>query len=180
MSSKKNTQPIVFIGFMGSGKSTCARSLAKLLDWRDLDSDVIIERREKKAIPQIFKTKGESYFRTIESKVIKDLLQKPQSVLAFGGGVVCRKVNRVLIRKRAFVVWLKVSSDVLALRTRKSKNRPLLNVRNRKEAIVSLLKERDLYYKRCANVIIPNNSGDVLEKIKRIPRIKELLREKRS
>jgi len=178
--SKKFINQIVLIGFMGAGKTHCAHALARELSWRELDSDIIIERREKKSIARIFKVKGESYFRTIESKVIKDLLLKPQTVLAFGGGAVCRKVNRTLIKKRAFVIWLKSSPEVIYRRTRRSKNRPLLNGANPRRIIATLVKERDPLYRECADVIVPNNGGAILPKLSRIPQIRMLIKRKKE
>jgi shikimate kinase len=172
----KSIDKIAFIGMMGAGKTFCARTLAKKLHWRDLDSDVIIERREKMSIPQIFRNKGESYFRTVESRVIKDLLVKPQTVLSLGGGVVCRKVNRSLLKKKSFVIWLKAKPEVIQKRTSKSANRPLLNVDDPKRRINEIIKERDSYYRQCAHVVVTNNGGNILSKLARIPQIRHMMR----
>jgi shikimate kinase len=165
---------IVLIGFMGSGKSHEGGLLAQKLGWRHLDSDEIIERREKMNIARIFKEKGESYFRTVESRVIKDLLLKPQVVLSFGGGAVCRKVNRHFIKRKGFVIWLRISPEVALVRTQKSRNRPLLEVKDRAQAIRDLMKEREPYYRQCANAIVNNNGGSALSKILRLPQIRKI------
>lgn len=178
--SIKSIDKIAFIGMMGAGKTFCARTLARKLHWRDLDSDVIIERREKMSIPQIFRNKGESYFRTIESRVIKDLLVKPQTVLSLGGGVVCRKVNRALLKKKSFVIWLKAKPDVIYRRTSKSTSRPLLKVENPKARINEIIKERDNFYRQCAHVVVVNNGGDILSKLTRIPQIRAMVRANRQ
>ncbi len=172
----KSIDKIAFIGMMGAGKTFCAKTLAKKLHWRDLDSDVIIERREKMSIPQIFRNKGESYFRTVESRVIKDLLVKPQTVLSLGGGVVCRKVNRSLLKKKSFVIWLKAKPEVIQKRTSKTANRPLLNVDDPKRKINDLIRERDNYYRQCAHVVVVNNGGNILSKLARIPQIRSMMR----
>ena len=172
----RSIDKIAFIGMMGAGKTFCAKSLAKKLHWRDLDSDVIIERREKMSIPQIFRNKGESYFRTVESRVIKDLLVKPQTVLSLGGGVVCRKVNRSLLKKKSFVIWVKAAADVIHKRTSKSPHRPLLNVNDPKQRIDEIVREREQYYRQCAHVVVTNNGGNVLSKLARIPQIRHMIR----
>ncbi|MFT5206765.1 MAG: shikimate kinase [Candidatus Omnitrophota bacterium] len=171
----KRFDKVVFIGFMGSGKSHAAKELSELTGWRLLESDDIIERREKKTITKIFKDKGESYFRTIESKVIKDLLVKPQTIISLGGGAVCRKVNRSLIKKRAFVIWMNVTPDTIHKRTAKVKKRPLLEVDDPKKVIEELMTEREAFYKQCAHVILDNNSGIVINKLKKLPEIKQLM-----
>lgn len=174
--SPRSIDKIAFIGMMGAGKTFCARTLAKKLHWRDLDSDVIIERREKMSIPQIFRNKGESYFRTVESRVIKDLLVKPQTVLSLGGGVVCRKVNRSLLKKKSFVIWIKAKPEVIHKRTSKTSQRPLLNVEDPKRRINDLIKERDNYYRQCAHAVVINNGGNILAKLSRIPQIRTMMR----
>ncbi len=174
--SVRSIDKIAFIGMMGAGKTFCAKSLAKKLHWRDLDSDNIIERREKMSIPQIFRNKGESYFRTVESRVIKDLLVKPQTVLSLGGGVVCRKVNRSLLKKKSFVIWLKAKPDVIHKRTSKTAARPLLNVDDPKRKIDEIIRERENYYRQCAHVVVTNNGGNILTKLARIPQIRIMMR----
>lgn len=174
--SVRSIDKIAFIGMMGAGKTFCAKSLAKKLHWRDLDSDMIIERREKMSIPQIFRNKGESYFRTVESRVIKDLLVKPQTVLSLGGGVVCRKVNRSLLKKKSFVIWLKAKPDVIHKRTSRNSSRPLLNVDDPKRRIDEIIRERENYYRQCAHVVVTNNGGNILTKLARIPQIRSMMR----
>lgn len=169
---------IVLIGFMGAGKSHEGRLLAEKMGWRHLDSDDIIERREKMKIARLFKEKGESYFRTVESRVIKDLLLKPQVVLSFGGGAVCRKVNRHFIRRKGFVVWLRISPEVALSRTQKSKNRPLLDVKDADKAVRDLMKEREPYYRQCADAIVNNNTGSALASLLRLPQIRKAMTSK--
>ncbi len=178
--TRKGVTSVILIGFMGAGKSHCGKVLAKELGWRYRDSDAIIEKREKKTIRQIFKEKGESHFRTVESKVIKDLLKKPYSVLSFGGGAVCRKVNRALIKKGGLVVWVKANPDVICKRTKKSKSRPLLNGDTSKKEMLQLLKERENYYKQCSAISILNNGGAVLPRLKRIRQIRQIVKKQRT
>jgi len=178
--TRKGITSVVLIGFMGAGKTHCGRILARELGWRYRDSDAVIEKREGKTVRQVFKTKGESYFRTVESKVIKDLLKKPQSVLSFGGGAVCRKVNRLLIRKGGFVIWIKAKAEVIHRRTKKLNQRPLLNVSEPQKAIVQLLKIREPYYRHCAAIKIFNNGGSVSAKLTSIPQIRQIIRKQRS
>jgi shikimate kinase len=97
-------------------------------------------------------------------------------VLSLGGGVVCRKVNRSLLKKKSFVIWLKAAPDVIHKRTSKSANRPLLNVDDPKRKITEIVKERENYYRQCAHVVVMNNGGNILTKLARIPQIRHMMR----
>ncbi|MBF0254771.1 MAG: shikimate kinase [Candidatus Omnitrophica bacterium] len=161
---------------MGAGKTETGQRLADTLGWRYLDSDKIIERRERSSIQKIFKDKGESYFRSVESRVVKDLLLKPQTVLSLGGGVVCRKANRTLIKKRAFVIWLSASAGVIHRRTQGETARPLLNVADPQARIRELLKERKPLYAKCAHAVVPSGGSATIGRIKRLPQIRKIIR----
>ena len=96
---------------MGSGKSTVGRHLAGLLRCPFIDSDVEIVARSGADIPWIFDVEGEAGFRRRESAVLQDLAQRPQAVIATGGGAVVSEENRTLMSNSGLVVYLDVSVE---------------------------------------------------------------------
>jgi hypothetical protein len=80
------TDKVYLVGFMGAGKTTVARALARKLDWRAVDIDEAIEQREHDTVASIFAKKGESYFRALERTVLADQLRSRHLVVATGGG----------------------------------------------------------------------------------------------
>jgi shikimate kinase len=100
---------IVIAGFMGSGKSTVARSLANHLGWGMLDLDEVIEQEAGRSVPEIIEADGEPRFRQLETRILANLLQRSTSnvVVALGGGAWISDVNRKLISDQgALSVWL--------------------------------------------------------------------------
>lgn len=104
------------VGFMGSGKSTVGRLLARQFLWNFLDLDALIERHAGRAITEIFATDGEEAFRTIERFVLRQVVHKPHSVVALGGGTFVDPVNREISRAHAVSVWLRCPAEVLTAR----------------------------------------------------------------
>ena len=139
---------IVLTGFMGTGKSGIGKRLAKKLGMSYLDTDELIEEREKDSISAIFKKKGEEYFRRLETKVVKEVALLDNFVISTGGGVVLRERNIRLLKKNAFIVCLFASPEVILKRTKGDDNRPLLGVNNQKKRIEELLALRRPYYEK--------------------------------
>ena len=139
---------IVLIGFMGTGKSKIGRRLATELRMSYLDTDELIEKREKDSILAIFKKKGEEYFRQLETKVVKEVALLDNFVVSTGGGVVLREENIRALKKNAFIVCLFASPEVILKRTEGNDNRPLLGVNNQKKRIEELLALRKPYYEK--------------------------------
>ena len=133
---------------MGTGKSGIGRRLAKKLGMSYLDTDELIEEREKDSISAIFKKKGEEYFRRLETKVVKEVALLDNFVISTGGGVVLRERNIRLLKKNAFIVCLFASPEVILKRTKGDDNRPLLGVNNQKKRIEELLALRKPYYEK--------------------------------
>lgn len=105
---------IVLTGFMGTGKSVTGRWLSKELGLEFVDTDDLIEDREGKKIPEIFESKGESYFREVESSVIKDFISlSSDAVFATGGGAVLNDNNFKLLTDWGVVIRLTASLDVI-------------------------------------------------------------------
>jgi len=145
--SKKNMN-IVLTGFMGTGKSGIGKRLAKKLGMSYLDTDELIEEREKDSISAIFKKRGEEYFRRLETKVVKEVALLDNFVISTGGGVVLKEGNIRLLKKNAFIVCLFASPEVILKRTEGNENRPLLEVNNQKKRIEELLALRKPYYEK--------------------------------
>ncbi len=158
---------IVLTGFMGTGKSGIGKRLAKRLGMSYLDTDELIEEREKDSVPAIFKKKGEEYFRRLETKVVKEVALLDNFVISTGGGVVLREGNIRLLKKNAFIVCLFASPEVILKRTKGDDNRPLLGVNNQKKRIEELLALRKPYYEKADSTVDTSalDSEGVVEEI---------------
>ena len=143
---------IFLVGPMGAGKSTVGRQLAKALGRDFFDSDKEIEKRTGVSISWIFEMEGEEGFRAREKKVIDDLSQLKDIVLATGGGAVLSEDTRRALRSRGNVVYLSASVEQLLRRTAKDKTRPLLQTDDPKQQIADLLKARETLYQNVADI----------------------------
>jgi shikimate kinase len=126
---------IYLVGFMGAGKSTVARALAKRLDWRVEDVDAQIEQRERSDISTIFRTKGEPYFRSVERQALLDARLLRGTVVATGGGTFVDARNRDLMLQDGVVVWLDVPFRTVLDRVPHDGRRPLAADRASLEAL---------------------------------------------
>lgn len=155
---------------MGAGKSTIGRLLSTELGLEFFDSDKVIEERCGANIPWIFDMEGEEGFREREQQVIDELTQRSNIVLATGGGVVMRELNRTHLASRGTVVYLCTSVKQQLERTAKDKNRPLLQTDNPEEVLQKLFSIRDPLYREIADIIIKtdnNSPKSVVQEIKR-------------
>ncbi len=137
---------------MGAGKSTVGRQLAKALKRDFYDTDKEIEKRTGVSISWIFEMEGEEGFRQREQKVVAELTAKKNVVVATGGGAVLLEENRRMLRARGYVVYLSASLEQLLKRTKKDKNRPLLQTANPTETIKALIEHRAPLYQGVADV----------------------------
>lgn len=161
---------IFLIGFMGSGKSTVGKALAKEIGYDFIDIDSFIEESTKMSIPDIFAKAGEAWFRDQETFAVSCLAEGKDRVIATGGGVVEREENIEIMKKNdGFVVYLKATPDKLWTRVGKDPNRPLstdlATFRKRFDA-------RKPKYETAADLVI-DTDGKTVEKIMSI--IKEYL-----
>lgn len=161
---------IALIGFMGSGKSTVGKILARSLEMKFVDIDREIVKIEKRPITEIFEKEGEDYFRDLERKIIAKESSENNIVIATGGGVIIDNKNIKTLRNSSFVVYLDCSVDCLYKRVKNRKNRPLLNVTNVYETITTLYNKRQLLYEISCDysVKIDENTNlyDTVDKIK--------------
>ena len=130
-----------------SGKSTLGRQLAKRLDYQFIDMDELIINQELSTIAEIFKYKGEDYFRKIESKILKGIKANQKLLVATGGGVPCFFDNMDFIKVNGTSIFLNVPPEDLLKRIQKSEgnNRPLIDKRKTDEVLLNELRERYEY-----------------------------------
>ncbi|MEI6601609.1 MAG: shikimate kinase [Burkholderiales bacterium] len=152
---------ISLIGLPGSGKSTVGRQLARRLGRAFVDSDHVIEERLGCSIREYFEREGEDRFRDVEEAVIDELTQQDGGVLSTGGGSVLRPNNRLHLRERGQVVYLKSNPDELFRRLRHDVNRPLLQVADPLTRLRELHAARDPLYRETAHFIIETGRPSV-------------------
>ena len=147
---------IVLIGFMGSGKSTVGKYIARSMgDKNFIDTDEYIVEEEGMPITEIFSTKGEEYFRELETKTLGYFKTNYRNtVFSTGGGMPLRKENADILRKIGTVVYLRVTADTIYERVKDDTKRPLLQVDNPYERICKLLDEREGKYVAAADKIV--------------------------
>lgn len=152
---------IFFVGLMGAGKTTVGRAVARRLGRPFFDSDHEIEARTGARIPVIFELEGEAGFREREAQVVAELAAREAIVLATGGGAVLRPENRACLHERGLVIYLRANPHDLWMRTRKDKNRPLLQTEDPKAKLEGLYTERDPLYRECAHFIVETGRPSV-------------------
>jgi len=133
---------VVLVGMMGAGKSSIGRRLAGRLCIPFADADGEIEVAHRMAIPDIFSTYGEAYFRSGETRVIARLLESGPQVLATGGGAFMNAATRGAIGANGISVWLKAEFEVLMRRIKRRQDRPLLKTEDPGETLRTLMTER--------------------------------------
>ncbi len=139
---------VILVGFMGTGKTTVGKALAKRLGIKFVDMDDIIEERERMTISDIFEKKGEPYFRHAEKMVAKDIAIQSGLVVAAGGGAIIDDENVKNFKSTGVIFCLVATPDRIFERTKGHIHRPLLNVSDPKEKIAELLAKRAEYYAR--------------------------------
>ncbi|MBI1821916.1 MAG: 3-dehydroquinate synthase [Nitrospirae bacterium] len=145
---------IVLVGFMGVGKSTVGKLLAKQTGYTFLDTDQVIEEKEGFSISEIFERKGENYFREIEKEVIRHISQRDDSlIVATGGGALLKPENLKNLKKIGCLICLRASAEEILKRVKNEKHRPLLRGDNPLGEIKALMRERELTYQAAEWVI---------------------------
>ena len=137
---------IALTGFMAVGKSAVGRNLARRLGRRFVDLDKVIEKSERMKVRDIFRRKGESYFRRAEKQALKAVLLEDDQVIATGGGVVMDEENLRLLREKSFLICLTAAPEVLLRRAGNNRQRPLLEVGDRAQQMQRLLTQRRAAY----------------------------------
>jgi len=163
----ESTKNIGLIGFMGTGKTSIGQALAKKLGRQFFDTDTLVEIESGKTITELFEDDGESGFREMESKVVRQVCRNESAVISFGGGVVLSKSNVDTIRDSGIVVLLCASVESILKRTAVNNQRPLLNthddgIRNR---IESLLESRQKLYDAAMDFVLDTDEISVDEAV---------------
>lgn len=157
------SENLFFIGFMGAGKTTIGRAVARLLGRPFFDTDHEIEARCGVRIATIFELEGEEGFRCRETRMLDELTRRSGIVLATGGGIVMRPENREMLRTRGQVIYLDTTLPELWRRTRRNRNRPLLQVENPRARLEALFRERDPLYREIAHIVMAPHAGSVAQ-----------------
>ncbi len=146
----------VLIGLPGSGKSTIGRRLARSLGVELLDTDIAIEQKTGRDIPDIFANDGEKEFRRIEEEVIRDALATHDGVLSLGGGAITSPGVREALSGHT-VIYLEISASEGVRRTGGTTVRPLLEGGDREEKFRALMSARVPLYRRAATIRVNTN-----------------------
>ena len=158
---------IILTGFMGVGKTSVGTQLAKDLGYTFVDTDKLIEADQNMIISAIFAKHGESYFREIEAKIIRDVAARENQVVSTGGGAVIWDMNREAFKKAGFVVCLAARPEVIFDRIKQETHRPLLQTPDPLAKIKELLDSRAKFYAQ-ADVTIDTSEKSIETIIKEI------------
>lgn len=137
-----NAPNLVITGFMGTGKSTVGREVARRMGRPFVDMDELIETREGRTISEIFAQHGEPYFRRLEAELVRELAAPRGLVIATGGGTLVSPENRAVMACTSVIVCLWADEETLIARLQGQENRPLLAGPRWREALVQLLTQR--------------------------------------
>ena len=165
----KLKENLVFLGMMGSGKSSIGFLIARKLKLEFIDIDKEIEKELGLSIKKIFETKGEDYFRKVEERISLKKLSEDSVVISLGGGAFLNTKIRNEILKKHLSFWLNCSSQVILKRIKNSKRRPLRNKLNNNELIDLIKKRSNIYSKALYEIRCDNLSKkDIVNKILKI------------
>jgi len=167
----KRTPGLYLVGFMAAGKTTVGRSLADELGWCFVDIDTDIEAQQGKPIADIFRERGESYFREVESRMIRGRISRIEAgdpcVMALGGGAFVQPHNWELIQNNGVTVWLDCALETIRRRLGEDTSRPLAQDRG---ALAQLFEDRRPLYAR-ADFRIEVDTDEVSEIVRKILRL---------
>ncbi len=154
---------VVLLGYMCSGKSTVGESLARRLEWRFLDFDVEIERREDVSIARIVEERGEETLRAMEAALTEEIAGETELVISPGGGWITQPELLESIRTHTLSVWLRVTVEETVRRLHEDTiDRPFREMDDPREKIARMLEDREPLYRR-ADAMIPAGDRGVEE-----------------
>lgn len=168
---------IILIGFMGCGKSTIGKKIARDCGMNFIDTDAWIEDREDVSISEIFAAKGESYFRELETRCLESLLEEDNAesckaaerkVISVGGGLPMKEENRDLLKRLGTVIYLKATENTIYNRLKEDTTRPLLQGDNPKQKIRELMDAREEKYMDASDSVVVVDHKKVSEIVEEI------------
>jgi shikimate kinase len=160
----KEKTNIILIGFMGSGKTSVGKYLAKKTGYDFKDTDEMIEEKQKCSVQSIFASNGEKYFRKLETETIENLNGKlNHTILSTGGGLPITEGNGALLRQLGQVIFLRAEKATIKNRLAGDKSRPLLAGDDQEDKMEALLKFRTPIYETVANIIIHTDQKSLNE-----------------
>jgi shikimate kinase len=148
----KRGDAIVLVGFMGAGKSSVGRMLARLSGLPRFDTDEIVAARFGLTVSEIFEKHGEETFREAETEALREVVGKGTAIIVTGGGMVLRPENRQLLRELGTVVHLAADEETLYKRISRRATRPLLRTENPRATLSELLRARLPHYREVADL----------------------------
>lgn len=161
---------IILIGFMGVGKTSVGKQLARKLNFNFIDTDYEIERLTNKSIPDIFEQYGEKYFRKLENSILEKFVKNEDIVMATGGGIITTKENYNILKNEEKVIFLDGSVETIINHVQNERNqRPLLKEsENLSKKIEELLSIRYEKYIEVSDILIDINGKNIDEVISQI------------
>lgn len=155
---------IILIGFMGAGKTTVGKLLAKENGMKFVDTDERIVAEQGRSIPDIFAEEGEPYFRDLETELLSRMQKDTrQAVISVGGGMPVREENRKLLRNLGCVIYLSATKQSILGRVRNDGSRPMLNGENLEARVEKLMREREALYRQAAHLDIRTDERSVYQ-----------------
>lgn len=167
---------IVLVGYRGSGKTTIGREVARILKWPFVDADEEIVKRAGKTIKDIFAQDGEPAFRELETHVVRDLMERQNTVISLGGGAIVREENRQsVIAAKATVVYLQADAqtlyDRIAADVKTAANRPALTGLTGLDEVRHLLQTRAPGYLAVMTQVLDVNNLSIEKAAERIAKM---------
>ena len=170
---------IIIIGYMGAGKTTVGRALAKETGMQFYDLDWYIEARMHKTVPQLFAERGEDGFRRVESNMLHEAAEFEDVIISSGGGTPCFFDNMEYMNAQGDTVYLKACPDVLCAHLKMGKvKRPLLEGKSEEELrsfVASQLEQREPYYMKAKHVLDVNLLDNYEKVHNSVERLREML-----
>lgn len=145
---------IYIVGFMGVGKSTIGRRVARSLDMKFIDSDKAVEEKAGKSVREMFEQDGEELFRSLEREFFESGHPSSGCVVACGGGVLVSEGMLDILSKRGMIIGLFAKPESILARTQHRSTRPLLNVEDKEAKIRELLEQREKTYLKADTLIM--------------------------
>jgi shikimate kinase len=145
---------LVLVGFMGTGKSSVGREIARRWGYHFLDTDSVIRKKHSKSILEIFESYGEPFFRDQEHLALREVQGSIHCVIATGGGIILQPRNPPLLHALGIIVWLTATEEIIWERVSRNRKRPLLQTANPRATISHLISVRNPLYESVADITV--------------------------